>query len=66
MRPVPVLLTVTLLGIPLYVRFVLYYTVLRRIDLEILATAERGDVISDLTAKLDHSELSCAAADLAD
>jgi DNA-binding MarR family transcriptional regulator len=30
--------------------------VLRRIELEVLATVERGDTISDLAKKLDHSE----------
>lgn len=29
---------------------------LRRIELEVLATVERGDTISDLATKLDHSE----------
>jgi DNA-binding MarR family transcriptional regulator len=40
--------------------------VLRRIELEVLATVERGDTISDLATKLDHSEsyLSRAVADL--
>ena len=39
---------------------------LRRIELEVLATVERGDTISDLATKLDHSEsyLSRAVADL--
>ncbi|WP_050049495.1 helix-turn-helix domain-containing protein [Halanaeroarchaeum sulfurireducens] len=39
---------------------------LRRIELEVLATVERGDTISDLAIKLDHSEsyLSRAVADL--
>jgi DNA-binding CsgD family transcriptional regulator len=30
--------------------------VLRRIELEVLATVERGDTISELAATLDHSE----------
>jgi len=40
--------------------------VLRRIELEVLATVERGDTISELATKLDHSEsyLSRAVADL--
>jgi len=40
--------------------------VLRRIELEVLATVDRGDTISELAAKLDHSEsyLSRAVADL--
>ena len=39
---------------------------LRRIEFEILATIERGDTISELAAKLDHSEsyLSRAVGDL--
>ena len=39
---------------------------LRRIELEILATIERGDTISDLATKLDHSKsyLSRAVTDL--
>lgn len=39
---------------------------LRRIELEVLATVERGDTVSDLATKLDHSEsyLSRAVADL--
>ncbi len=39
---------------------------LGRIELEVLATIERGDTIADLAAKLDHSEsyLSRAVADL--
>jgi DNA-binding MarR family transcriptional regulator len=39
---------------------------LRRIELDILATVDRGDMISDLATKLDHSEsyLSRAVADL--
>ena len=47
--------------------FVLCYTVLRRIELEVLATVARGDTISELASKLDHSEsyLSRAVADLA-
>ncbi|AKH98739.1 hypothetical protein HLASF_3113 (plasmid) [Halanaeroarchaeum sulfurireducens] len=42
------------------------YIMLRRIELEVLATVERGDTISDLAIKLDHSEsyLSRAVADL--
>ncbi|QFU84231.1 helix-turn-helix transcriptional regulator [Natronorubrum aibiense] len=41
---------------------------LRRIELEVLATVERGDTISELATKLDHSEsyLSRAVADLAE
>ncbi|WP_255192006.1 MarR family transcriptional regulator [Natronobeatus ordinarius] len=41
---------------------------LRRIELEVLATVERGDTISVLATKLDHSEsyLSRAVADLAE
>jgi DNA-binding MarR family transcriptional regulator len=40
--------------------------VLRRIELEVLATVERGDTISELATKLDHSEsyLSRAVGDL--
>jgi len=30
--------------------------VLRRIELEVLATVDRGDTISELATKLDHSE----------
>jgi len=30
--------------------------VLRRIELEVLATVDRGDTISELMTKLDHSE----------
>ena len=39
---------------------------LRRIELEVLATVDRGDTISELAMKLDHSEsyLSRAVADL--
>ena len=39
---------------------------LRRIELEVLATVDRGDTISDLATKLDHSEsyLSRAVGDL--
>ncbi|WP_435197662.1 MarR family transcriptional regulator [Natronomonas sp. EA1] len=39
---------------------------LRRIELEVLATVDRGDTISELATKLDHSEsyLSRAVADL--
>jgi len=35
--------------------------VLRRIELEVLSTVDRGDTISELAMKLDHSEsyLSC-------
>lgn len=46
--------------------FVLRYTVLRRIELEVLATIESGDTISELATKLDHSEsyLSRAVANL--
>ena len=48
--------------------FVLRYTVLRRIELEVLATIESGDTISELATKLDHSEsyLSRAVANLAE
>jgi len=47
--------------------FVLCHTVLRRIELAVLATVDRGDTISELASKLDHSEsyLSRAVADLA-
>jgi uncharacterized membrane protein len=40
--------------------------VLRRIELEVLATVDRGDTISELATKLDHSESypSRAVADL--
>lgn len=40
---------------------------LRRIELEVLATVKRGDTISELATTLDHSEsyLSRAVADLA-
>jgi len=40
--------------------------VLRRIELEVLATVDRGDTISELATKLDHSEsyLSRAVGDL--
>jgi predicted transcriptional regulator len=40
--------------------------VLRRIELDVLATVERGDTITDLATKLDHSEsyLSRAVTDL--
>ncbi|GAB7121089.1 hypothetical protein JCM9743_35590 [Natrinema sp. JCM 9743] len=39
---------------------------LRRIELEVLTTVERGDTISELATKLDHSEsyLFRAVADL--
>ncbi len=39
---------------------------LRRIELKVLTTVERGDMISELATKLDHSEsyLSRAVADL--
>jgi len=42
--------------------------VLRRIELEVLSTVDRGDTISELAMKLDHSEsyLSRAVADLVD
>jgi DNA-binding MarR family transcriptional regulator len=42
--------------------------VLRRIELEVLATVDRGDTISELATKLDYSEsyLSRAVADLAE
>ncbi len=41
---------------------------LRRIELEVLATVEHGDTISEFATKLDHSEsyLSRAVADLAE
>ncbi|ACM59140.1 conserved hypothetical protein (plasmid) [Halorubrum lacusprofundi ATCC 49239] len=41
---------------------------LRRIELEVLATVDRGDTISELATKLDHSEsyLSRAVGDLAE
>ena len=62
----PYLLDVTLLETSLYESFVLCYTVLRRIELEVLATVDRGDTISELATKLDHSKsyLSRAVADL--
>jgi len=46
--------------------FVLCYTVLRRIELVVLAAVDRGDTISELATKLNHSEsyLSRAVADL--
>lgn len=49
-------------------RFVLCYNVLRRIELEILATVDRGDTVSDLATTLDHSEsyISRAITDLAE
>jgi len=61
-----VLLSVTPLETYLYNSFVLCYTVLRRIELEVLATVDRGDTISELATKLDHSEsyLSRAVSDL--
>jgi DNA-binding MarR family transcriptional regulator len=42
--------------------------VLRRIELEVLAAVDRGDTISDLATKVDHSEsyLSRAVGDLAE
>jgi hypothetical protein len=45
---------------------VLCYIVLRRIELDVLATVDSGDTISELATKLDHSEsyLSRAVADL--
>lgn len=48
--------------------FVLCYRMLGSIELEILATVERGDAISDIAAKLDYSEnyVSCAVADLSE
>nr|WP_174790061.1 MarR family transcriptional regulator [Haloarcula sp. R1-2] len=57
---------VTPLETSLYNSFVLCYTVLRRIELEVLATVDRGDTISELATKLDHSEsyLSRAVGDL--
>ena len=60
------LLAVTLFETSLYTSFVLCYTVLRRIELEVLATVDRGDTISELATKLGHSEsyLSRAVADL--
>lgn len=63
---VPTRFAVTSLETHLYICFVLCYIVLRRIELEVLATVERGDTISDLATKLDHSEsyLSRAVADL--
>ena len=59
-------LDVTLLETNLYIDFVLCYTVLRRIELDVLATVDRGDTISELAMKLDHSEsyLSRAVGDL--
>lgn len=46
--------------------FLLCYSVLRGIELEVLAAVERGDTISELATKLDHSEsyLSRAVAEL--
>jgi hypothetical protein len=40
--------------------------VLRRIELEVLATVDRGDTISELATKLNHSEsyLSRAVSDV--
>lgn len=48
--------------------FVLCYNMLRSIELEILATVERGDTISEIAAKLDHSEsyISRAVTDLSE
>jgi DNA-binding MarR family transcriptional regulator len=59
-------LAVTLLETCLYTSFVRCYTVVRRIELEVLATVKRGDTISELATKLDYSEsyLSRAVADL--
>ena len=50
----------------LYTSFVLYFTVLRRIEVEVLATVDRGDTISEPATKLDYSEsyLPCAVGDL--
>jgi len=44
----------------------LCYTVLQRIELEVLATIDHGDTISELAMKLDYNEgyLSRAIADL--
>ena len=46
----------------------LCYNVLGSIELEVLATVERGDTISDIAAKLDHSEsyVSRAVTDLSE
>lgn len=59
---------VTILETLLCITFVFCYTVLGGIELEILATVEDGDTISDLAAELDHSEsyLSRAVATLTD
>lgn len=48
--------------------FVLCYNVLGRIELEILATVDRGNTISELATTLDHSEsyISRAITDLAE
>ncbi len=46
----------TLLETSLYTSFVLCYTVLRRIELEALATVDLGDTISELATKRNYSE----------
>lgn len=55
------LLSVTLLETGLYTGFVLCYTVLRRIELEMLAAVKRSDTIFELATKLGHSESSLAS-----
>ncbi|GAA0217681.1 hypothetical protein GCM10009000_035650 [Halobacterium noricense] len=66
MEAAPAPRTVTLLETSSYTNFVLCYTLLRPIELEVLATVVRGNTISVLATKLDHSEscLSRAVADL--
>jgi len=61
-----VVLPATLLEISLYSSCELCYSVLRRIELEVLATIDRCDPITELATKLNHSEsyLSCAVGDL--
>ena len=49
-------LSVTLVEVFLSNSFELCYIVLRRIELEVLGTADSGDTISELAAKLDYSE----------
>jgi hypothetical protein len=61
------LLTETILETRLDSDLVPFYTVLRRIELEVVATVDRGDTISELATKLGHNEsyLSRAVGDLA-
>jgi len=61
-----VVLPATLLETSLYSSFELCYSVLLRLELEVLATSDRGDPITQLATKLDHSEsyLSRAVGDL--